>query len=164
MPAARPRSSSRLRALNPHAPILCADRGRVDPAAIVDTHGFDLSRAAADLEAEEDHHHHDHISDDGISSLLLVAPGDLDGDAVEAWIDGVLTTRGVNILRMKGILAIAGESRRVVVQAVNMLYEGDHGRDWGSDPRTTRLVFIGRNLDEAALRQGFAACRMTEPV
>ena len=40
-----------------------------------------------------------------------------------------------------------------------MLLDGDHQRDWKSEEtRTSRMVFIGRKLDAAALQQGFAAC------
>jgi G3E family GTPase len=39
-----------------------------------------------------------------------------------------------------------------------MLFDGQPDRPWGSDPRRNQLVFIGRNLDEAAIREGFSAC------
>jgi G3E family GTPase len=40
-----------------------------------------------------------------------------------------------------------------------MILEGDLQRPWRADePRSSRMVFIGRNLDEAALRAGFEAC------
>jgi G3E family GTPase len=53
---------------------------------------------------------------------------------------------------------VAGEDRRLVFQAVHMILEGDFQGPWrsGAD-RYSRLVFIGRNLDEAKLREGFEA-------
>jgi G3E family GTPase len=40
-----------------------------------------------------------------------------------------------------------------------MIIEGDHQRAWRADEkRDSRLVFIGRNLPEDVLREGFAAC------
>jgi G3E family GTPase len=40
-----------------------------------------------------------------------------------------------------------------------MILEGDLQRPWApSETRESRMVFIGRNLDEAALRAGFEAC------
>ena len=52
-----------------------------------------------------------------------------------------------------------GEPRRLVFQAVHMILEGDWQREWrpGED-RSSRMVFIGRDLDEAELRAGFEAC------
>jgi G3E family GTPase len=65
---------------------------------------------------------------------------------------------GQDILRAKGILNVKGSPNRFVFQ-VRMLMEGDDGKRWLRDePRDSKLVFIGRNLDPAELRAGFAAC------
>jgi G3E family GTPase len=70
-----------------------------------------------------------------------------------------LRTRGQDILRSKGILTIKGSLDRFVFQAVHMLMEGDDGKRWRpGEPRHSKLVFIGRNLDPAELRAGFATC------
>jgi G3E family GTPase len=54
---------------------------------------------------------------------------------------------------------VKGESRRLVFQAVHMLLEGDLQKAWQKDePRYSRLVFIGRNLDGNALQIGFDSC------
>jgi G3E family GTPase len=54
---------------------------------------------------------------------------------------------------------VKGDDRRLVFQAVHMILEGDFQRPWRDDERRySRLVFIGRDLDEAALRAGFEAC------
>ena len=51
------------------------------------------------------------------------------------------------------------EERRLVFQAVHMIMEGDLQAPWrDGEDRYSRMVFIGRNLDEAALREGFEAC------
>ena len=56
------------------------------------------------------------------------------------------------MVRAKGILDIAGEDRRLVFQAVHMILEGDYQRDWkAGEARSSRMVFIGRNLDEGTL-------------
>ena len=71
----------------------------------------------------------------------------------------LLADQGPDILRAKGILDVAGEERRLVFQAVHMILEGDFQREWkDGDDRFSRMVFIGRNLDEAALKAGFEAC------
>jgi hypothetical protein len=42
-----------------------------------------------------------------------------------------------------------------------MILDGDVQGDWGpNEPRVSRVVFIGRNLDEAAIRAGFESCRV----
>ena len=71
----------------------------------------------------------------------------------------VLREKGTDILRSKGILDFAGSTRRHVYQAVHMLIDGTTGQPWRpNERRTSKLVFIGRDLDAAALRGGFEAC------
>ena len=125
-------------------------------------------------EADHDHHHHDHdhhghdhphdeimdhVAAAGIRGVSLKLDRPLNANRVTAWLNGVLQAQGPDILRAKGILDVAGEDRRLVFQAVHMILEGDFQGQWKpGDARESRLVFIGRNLDEAALRSGFEAC------
>jgi G3E family GTPase len=120
------------------------------------------------------HHHHDHghdhgpdhghakasdIHDDDIRGISLRLDRPLDGGKITNWLNDVLATQGPDILRAKGIIDVAGDERRLVFQAVHMILEGDFQRPWNaSDERHSRLVFIGRDLDEAKLRAGFEAC------
>ena len=104
-------------------------------------------------------HIHDHVAESGISSISLTSDKPIDGNRVTAWLNNVLQTQGVDILRAKGILDVKGEERRLVFQAVHMILEGDFQGPWrDGDNRYSRLVFIGRNLNEAALRAGFESC------
>ncbi len=111
---------------------------------------------------DHDHHghqHHDHAADAGIRGVSLAFDRPLNANRVTAWLNGILQAQGPDILRAKGILDIAGEDRRLVFQAVHMILEGDFQRNWKPDEaRSSRMVFIGRNLDEAALKAGFEAC------
>ena len=70
----------------------------------------------------------------------------------------LLRERGVDIFRMKGFVSLAGESHRFVFQGVHMLFDGQPDQPWGDALRRNQLVFIGRNLDEQSMRQGFEAC------
>jgi G3E family GTPase len=108
----------------------------------------------------DDHVHiHDHVAESGISSISLTSQKPIDGNRITAWLNNVLQTQGVDILRAKGIIDVKGEERRLVFQAVHMILEGDFQGPWkATDNRYSRLVFIGRNLDEAGLRAGFESC------
>ncbi|MCY4313538.1 MAG: GTP-binding protein, partial [Gammaproteobacteria bacterium] len=81
-----------------------------------------------------------------------------DSEKLNAWLGVLLRERGVDIFRMKGFISFKGESRRFVFQGVHMLVDGQPDRPWGDAPRRNQLVFIGRNLDEESMRQGFEAC------
>jgi G3E family GTPase len=90
-------------------------------------------------------------------SLSLEQP--LDGRKLTEWLNKLLAERGPDILRAKGILDVKGEDKRLVFQAVHMILEGELQRPWRDDERRySRMVFIGRDLDEAGLRAGFEAC------
>jgi G3E family GTPase len=173
---------ARLHRLNPLAPIHRAERSNVPLEAILGRGGFDLDRIL-DLEPEflnpahgeaghvhdqdcehdhdgHDHHHHeDHHHDDDIKGVALRLDRPVDSIKVTRWLNELLAQQGPDILRAKGILDVKGESRRLVFQAVHMILEGDLQREWrAGDQRHSRMVFIGRNLDEAALKAGFEAC------
>jgi G3E family GTPase len=175
---------ARLRRLNPLAPIHRSVRSDVPLQTVLGRGGFDLDRILElepaflnpahgeaghvhDEDCGHDHHdhghdHHDHghkhVIDD-IKGVSLRLDRPIDGQKVTRWLNQLLQERGPDILRAKGILDVKGESRRLVFQAVHMILEGDFQRDWKPDePRYSRMVFIGRDLDEAALKQGFEAC------
>ena len=99
-----------------------------------------------------------HEHDDEVGSIAIERDGDVDPDRLNAWIGELLRERGVDIFRMKGFISLAGESRRFVFQGVHMLFDGQPDRPWGDSPRRNQLVFIGRDLDEQSMRQGFEAC------
>ncbi len=125
-------------------------------------HDHDHGHDHAHDHDHHDHGHahiHDHVAESGISSISLTARTPIDGNRVTAWLNNVLQTQGVDILRAKGILDVKGEDRKLVFQAVHMILEGDFQGPWtAADQRYSRLVFIGRNLDEAGLRAGFESC------
>src|SRR5438067_3039067 len=125
-----------------------------------------------DEHCEHDHHHHahvhdahcghdhghghghsqihDHVAESGIRGISLTSDKPVHGQRFTAWLNNVLQTNGPDVLRAKGIMDVAGEDRRLVFQAVHMILEGDFQGAWrGDDKRYSRMVFIGRNLDEA---------------
>jgi G3E family GTPase len=117
-------------------------------------HGHDHGH---DHDHDHDHGHiHDHVAQSGIRGVSLTADQPLNANRFTAWLNGVLQAQGPDILRAKGIMDIAGENRRLVFQAVHMILEGDFHGEWRpEDKRYSRMVLIGRNLDEASLREGF---------
>lgn len=111
------------------------------------------------------HHHHGHDGHDAASAIhdvtiesVSLRGGEMDPGRFLAWVDKVTQEDGANILRMKGIIAFAGDDQRYVLQGVHMMVEGDHQKPWrDGEKRESRLVFIGRNLDRAGLQTGFGA-------
>jgi G3E family GTPase len=117
-----------------------------------------------------DHHGHDHghahshgelkhYHDEDMQSLSLKTEKPLDPDKFFPWVQNLVQTEGPNILRCKGILSFKNDDDRFVFQGVHMILDGNHQRPWNKDEkRDSRIVFIGRNLPEDTIRQGFESC------
>jgi len=116
---------------------------------------FGLALAAAPVaeRAFASHHH-----DSEIGSIGIEEPRALDARKVNDWLSYLLQSHGERILRMKGVLNIAGDDRRYVFHGVHMMFDGRPDRPWGAAPRLSQLVFIGRQLDREELLAGFLAC------
>jgi len=100
-----------------------------------------------------------HYHDEEMQSVSARLEGEVDPEKFMPWINELTQTRGVDILRSKGILAFKGEPKRFVFQGVHMILDGDLQRPWREgEKRESKIVFIGRHLDEAAIRAGFLAC------
>jgi G3E family GTPase len=99
-----------------------------------------------------------HTHNDAVTSVGITTTGDLDGKRLNDWIGQLLKTKGGDIFRCKGVLAVKGSPNRMVFQGVHMLFDAKFDTPWGSAPRTNTLVFIGKNLDRTALNEGFKAC------
>lgn len=168
-----------VRAINPTARIHKTQRAGVELKEVLDRGAFDLSRALENdphfLDRDDhDHHHDDHDHDHGhhhhhgeaspihdvtVKSVSLRG-GEMDPKKFFPWIERVTQTEGPNILRLKGIIAFKDDPERYVVQGVHMIIEGDHQRAWkNGEKRESRLVFIGRELDEERLKRSFESCQ-----
>ncbi len=157
--AALEKVEARIRVMNPYARIFRTEKCAAPLDQVLGQNAFDLKRV---LEFEPDFldtgHEHEH--DDNIKSVSLTSDVPLDPDRFQAWFGRLLQTRGQDILRSKGILDMAGETERYVIQGVHMLMDGNFLGPWpAGKPRGSRLVFIGRNLDGMALKEGFEACK-----
>jgi G3E family GTPase len=168
---------SALSAINKSAPVLMTNRCDVDFDKILGLEAFSLERAI-DLDPHflpekthhdhhhSDHHHHHHHEPHyaGIDAIALKTDRALDEGKFDAWLSDIVANYGGDILRLKGILDMAGDDRRYVIQGVHMMLEGDYQGKWAQNvPRESRFVMIGRGLDDHALRAqieaGFLACR-----
>ncbi len=180
-PAAVAALRARLAALNPGAPVIEAVAGEVAPDALLDCGLYDATRKIPDvrrwLDAEayaghahghhahdhEGHHHHHHHDpnrhDARIHAFCLSFAAPLPWDGIATWLEILATTRGENLLRLKGILNLEGEDRPVAIHAVQHLFHPPARlAAWPEgDDRRSRLVFILRDLDRAVVERGLAA-------
>jgi G3E family GTPase len=102
---------------------------------------------------------HVHSHDEEVSSVGIGLEGELDGKKLNDWISKLLAEKGGDIFRMKGVLVVKGTKKRLVFQGVHMLFDAKFDREWkDGEARSNTLVFIGKNLDRAALTESFKAC------
>lgn len=168
---------ARIRAINPYAKLHRTERCSVALADVLDRGAFDLDRIL-DIEPDflnaedhdHDHHHHGHdhhdhghglkhYHDEDMQSLSLKTDKPLDPNVFMPWLQNLVQVEGGKILRSKGILAFHDDDDRYVFQGVHMMLEGNHQRKWkDGEPRESRLVFIGRELPQDLIRQGFESC------
>jgi len=171
---------ARIRAINPYATLHKTQRAQVKLSDVLGRGAFDLDRIL-EIEPEflddgghdHDHDHHDHhghdhhhdhshggmkhYHDEDMQSLSLRTDKPIDPTKFMPWLQELVAKDGERILRSKGILSFKGDDDRYVFQGVHMMLEGDHQRKWKKDEaRESRLVFIGRELPEQAIRDGFA--------
>ena len=147
--------SARLSRINRRAPIRTVDHGSIDLAELLDVRGFNLNTDLGGglslrpvAPAGE--------SADRISSLVLRTDKPLDIDKLSAFMNDLLEDHGKQLLRYKGVLNIAGESRRLVFQGVLKLYGFDWDTEWAEgETRESVIVFIADELPEEKIRTGF---------
>ncbi|KAM0059194.1 putative cobW/HypB/UreG, nucleotide-binding domain, cobalamin (vitamin B12) biosynthesis CobW [Helianthus debilis subsp. tardiflorus] len=160
--------------INGMAQIKQAKFGVVDMDFVLGVGGYDLDRIDSEVPSEGSHcenhthehghechqgHHHDHKHDSAVSSVSIVSEGTLDLDELDDWLERLVEEKGDDLYRMKGVLSVSDSETRYVFQGVHSTLDGCPGKPWGPDEkRVNKLVFIGRNLDESALRKGFKGC------
>jgi G3E family GTPase len=170
----------RLRALNPAAPIVTAEHGVVAPARVFDAglynpktkapdvrqwlnaeaFGFPDTRASPmpgrlprRLRLERSLRHDPNRHDDCIRAICLVEDAPIDGGAFVAWLESLTLLRGRDLLRVKGIINIAGLNTPLVIHGVQHVFHPPVTlRRWPGRDRRSKLVFIVRDLDEATLK------------
>lgn len=125
------------------------------PAAVRDwlrVEQYDPGHPDAAAHAPEHGHRHAHDHDVNrhsadIGSFCIRFDEPLHWQHVSAWLDALVMAHGEQLLRVKGILAIAGQPRPIVVQAVQRLFHPPvELSDWPDGPRRSQIVFITRGL------------------
>jgi G3E family GTPase len=143
---------ARVRRLNATAPILHSSHARVDLDKILGIGAFSAQRGTISLEE------HGHTHDPTLDSESFILDQPFDRARFEAWLKALLDARGGDIFRLKGILAMKDDPLRHVLQCVHRLMELRAADTWGDEKPVSRLVFIGRSLDRAALEAGLRSC------
>jgi G3E family GTPase len=97
----------------------------------------------------------------GIRAFCLDFDAPLDWPVFTLWFTLLLNRHGDSILRVKGVLALAGASRPVVLHAVqHLVHPVLHLDAWPADERVSRLVFIVDGLSRDAFDASYHRFRL----
>jgi G3E family GTPase len=163
----------RLARLNPAAPVIAAVNGAVDPALLFGEGGFDPQTKTLDVRswlrveaftAENEQPRgqrgvaHDHAHDAGITSFCLLFNRPFEWHAIAGYLDFLVSRHGPDLLRVKGILSIAGHERPIVIHAVQHLFHPPiELMEWPDADRRSKIVMIVRGLRRGEIEAGFQA-------
>jgi G3E family GTPase len=154
---------SRLRDLNPQAPLKRAVNGEIDLAFLVNV---GLTKARSRLEEVErwmgadvhDEHGHVHRHDSSVRSFCLRYDRPFTWSTFSQCMEVLTALRGPDLLRVKGLVSVEGRKGPLVVQGVQHLFHPPiELAEWPSNDRQTRIVFITRGIERGTVENLFAA-------
>lgn len=165
-PAALDGLERALRALNPSAPMQAVAHGEIGSDLVVGDHDYDPTAGdtAAWLGADEDHDHvhtqdhddpehahaHAHTHTHDVVSFCLTRAEPVPWPALSDWLRSLTSLRGADLLRVKGIVNVAGQDLPVVLHGVQHIFHPPRQlARWPDRDRRTRIVCITRGLHEA---------------
>ncbi len=155
--------------VNPTAELRRVVRGELPLSQLLDRGAFDISRLrlptlglgkpASGLSSHGYQPLYAGRHSVGVGSVSLSFDRPFESTRFLPWLQRLVTEHGADLLRAKGILAFSGQSRRFVFQAVHMTVDSGLGRPWAAgEGAESKLVFIGRHLDESTLREELTHC------
>ena len=166
---------ARMRKLNPSARLLTTHRGEATAERLFNTGLYDAGKKSTDVQGwlaieaverdekakhHQGHHHHDvNRHDRHIRSFALRDTRPISPQGLELFLELLTTYHGPNLLRMKGILLMADDpARPMVIHGVqHVLHPPVRLAGWPDNARETRLVFIVKDIEKAAIEGLFKA-------
>jgi G3E family GTPase len=163
-PAATQALRNRLQHINPAAPMIVAIGGGLDPAAILNAGLFndrdkspDVRRWMNDEAYRDRQHHHDHHHDvnrhdDRVQAFVFTRDAPVSWPGLAFALELLIANRGENLLRIKGIVNVAGHDAPMAIHGVQHIFHPPATLPgWPDADRRTRIVFITRDLDRKVI-------------
>ena len=147
-----------LAALNRTAPVIDVHDEGFDPDDLLASDVYDADARLAEVQrwlAPHDHEHEgqSHHGDD-IETFSLIVDHPVDWTAFGIWLTMLLHRHGEQVLRVKGILNVEGQTTPVIIHGVqHVVHPPAHLDAWPDEDRRSRIVFILRGLDPALLKR-----------
>ena len=156
--------NSRLKTLNPYVSITRAIQGEIDPALLVNLGPGSAKALPAELNrwlGDGDTYLGKKLKgnhDAAIRAFSLRFDQPFTWDSLNAALQTLTMLRGPDLLRVKGIVNVAGESGPVILQAAqHVIHPPVTLESWRDADRSTRIVFIVRNITRESVESLFTA-------
>jgi G3E family GTPase len=148
----------RIKGINKFATVIRSHQAKVSVDQVLNIGAFDLERTL-EMDPEFLNTDAEHEHDESVTSVGVDFPGNLDMGLLKDWLGKLMTEKGQDLYRMKGVLAIESQDSKYICHAVHMLFEGEFTEDWKEDEkRGCKLIFIGKDLDHKELRNSIYKC------
>ena len=162
------RLRARLTRLNPTGALMIARFGETDVAVLLSADIYDpeikgtevQGWLAAEAAADSRHGHAVDVSrhDADIHAFCLTFDAPLDWTAFGIWLTMLVHNHGADVLRVKGVLNVAGVDQPVAINAVqHIVHPPLHLGGWPDEDRRSRIVFIVRGLSSARIEDSLSA-------
>jgi len=147
----------RLRRINPTATLRTVTNGEVEPDELFNEHrtsragliGADAPGIAGD---GHDLSHRGHGHDSDIETFSFEHDEPVEWDRFQYWLRRLRVEHGEQLLRVKGMIDVQGEDGPIVIHGVQHVFHPPiRGRDWPTESRRSRLVFIVQGLPRAEI-------------
>ncbi len=145
--------------LNPYVRIFRASHCEIDLQLLLDVGAFSLDKwlkAKPGLLQSGGNPSEGQSHDRDVQSVSFEFQEPLIPEKFEGFLEAI--SLKPELFRCKGILQFKGVDKRVIWHGVGNRFTATYDRPWGDEARSTRMVFIGKNLDATSLRKEIETC------
>ena len=156
----------RIKEINPVSQIIFSKFGNIPLEEIFGLGAYDPYKKSADVKKwlaaekykDKKHHHHHDVNrhNENIRAFSMMSENPVNMIAFSFFRDMITAALGANLLRMKGIINIAGEERPAVIHGVQHIFHPVQWLEtWPDNDRRTKLVFITQNIKKEQIEDFF---------
>ena len=156
----------RIKEINPVSQIVFSKFGNIPLEEIFGLGAYDPYKKSEDVKKwlaaekykDKKHHHHHDVNrhSENIRAFSMMSEKPVNMIAFSFFRDMITAALGANLLRMKGIINIAGEEHPAVIHGVQHIFHPVQWLEkWPDNDRRTKLVFITQNIKKEQIEDFF---------
>ena len=154
----------KLKNVNVHAKMIESQYSKIPIDQVINIQSFDLEKTLSMddsfLDISSEHQH-----DSSISSFGIHIEGEFNFEQFIEWLQNLISNKGQDIYRCKGILSMIEMEEKFIFQGVHMLLDFGSSSEFGNkdswkpdEKRINKFCFIGKNLNKDEITEGLKGC------